>query len=95
MYQFLNTVHGCSWQRKCFKLIFLNIKFSCHPSAKEFIDKKMVISREKSISFYTKHIFTMNHTNSQRSNILNSLLKGGEYIPINDMVIQLFRAYLH
>lgn len=36
----------------------------------------MVINREKSVAFYTKHIFLAGHTSSQRLESLNNLFKG-------------------
>ena len=51
-------------------------KFSVYPQAKQFIDKKFVLKREKSVAFYTKHIFTAGQTSGQRSESLNNLIKG-------------------
>ena len=42
-------------------------KFCVYQQAKDFIDEKLVVKKEKSVSFYTKHIFTAEHTTSQRS----------------------------
>ena len=55
--------------------VFYN-KFSCYPLAKKIIDEKLVMNREKSVVFYTKHIFTAGHTSSQRSESLNNFFKG-------------------
>ena len=39
-------------------------KFSSYPLAQKFIDEKLIMNREKSVAFYTKHIFTVGHTGS-------------------------------
>ena len=36
------------------------------------------MNKEKSVTFYTKHIFIADHTSSQRSESLNNCLKGFE-----------------
>ena len=51
-------------------------KFCVYEQAKDFIDEKLVLKKEKSVAFYTKHIFTAGHTSSQRSESLNGLIKG-------------------
>ena len=47
-----------------------------YQQAKDFIDEKLGLEKEKSIAFYTKHIFTTGHASSQRSESLNGLIKG-------------------
>ena len=42
-------------------------KFCVYQQAKDFIDKKLNLKKEKSVDFYTKHIFTAGHTSNQRS----------------------------
>ena len=49
-----------------------------YQQAKDFIDEKLGLEKEKSIVFYTKHIFTAGHASSQRSESLNGLIKGFE-----------------
>ena len=51
-------------------------KFCVYKQAKYFIDEKLVLKKEKSVAFYTKHIFTAGHTRRQRSESLNGLIKG-------------------
>ena len=70
-------VHGCSPQKKNSKKSFFFLcKFCVYQQAKYFIDEKLVLKKEKSVVFYTKHIFTEGHTSSQRSKSLNGLIKG-------------------
>ena len=52
--------------------------FCVYQQAKDFIDEKLVLKKVKWVAFYTKHIFTAGHTSSQRSESLNSLIKGVE-----------------
>ena len=47
-----------------------------YQQAKDFIDEKLGLEKEKSIVIYTKHIFTAGHASSQRSESLNGLIKG-------------------
>ena len=51
-------------------------KCCLYEQAKDFIDEKLVLKKEKSVDFYTKHIFTVGHTSSQRSESLNGFIKG-------------------
>ena len=63
------------------------------------------MNKEKHVAFYTKHIYTTGHTNSQRLEYLNNFFKGfgslkeGNkllvYILIDNMVREMCRAYLH
>ena len=57
--------------------IFYN-KFCHYPAVNKFIDEKLILNKEKTVAFFTKYIFTSDHTSSQRSESLNSLLKGLE-----------------
>ena len=57
--------------------IFYN-KFQHYPEAKRFIDENLILNKEKTVDFFTKHIFTAGHINSQRSESLNSFFKGLE-----------------
>ena len=47
-----------------------------YQQAKDFIDEKLGLEKEKSIAFYMKHILTAGHASSQRSESLNGLIKG-------------------
>ena len=71
-------VHGCSPQKKSFKLSLLCSihNFFYQQTKKNFINEKLFLKKEKSVAFYTKHIFTAGHTKSQRSESMNSLIKG-------------------
>ena len=51
-------------------------KYQHYPAAKKFIDEKLISNKEKTVAFFTKHIFTAGHTSSQRSESLNSFFKG-------------------
>ena len=63
------------------------------------------MNKEKNVAFYTKHIYTTGHTNSQRLESLNNFFKGfgswkeGNellvYTLIDNMVREMCRAYLH
>ena len=55
--------------------IFYN-KFQHYPVVKKFIDEKLIMNKEKTVAFFTKHIFTAGNTNSQRYESLNSFSKG-------------------
>ena len=66
--------------------------------------KNLVLKKEKSVAFYTKHIFTAGHTSSQRLEILNSLINGfGSLkkdmvqwnLSTNDRVRSMCRTNLH
>ena len=71
-------------------------KFYIYQQAKDFIDEKLVLKKEKSAAFYTKHIFTAGHTSSQRSEFFEWFDKrfwiveegngAMEYISANDLV---------
>ena len=69
MFPSFYIVHGCLTQKKIFKNFFsiFYTKFCIYQQAKDFIDEKLVLKKEKSVAFYTKHIFTAGHTSSQRS----------------------------
>ena len=55
--------------------IFYN-KFHHYPAAKRFIDENLIFNKEKTIAFFTKHMFAAARTSSQRSEFLNSFFKG-------------------
>ena len=55
--------------------IFYN-KFQQYTAAKRFIDEKLILNKEKTVTFFTKHVFTAGHTSSQRFESLNSFFKG-------------------
>ena len=48
--------------------IFYN-QFQHNLAAKKFIDEKLILNKEKTVAFVTKHIFTACHTSSQRSEV--------------------------
>ena len=58
------------------KFTIFYTKFCFYQQAKDFINDKLVLKNEISVDFYTKHIFTAGHTSSQRSESMNSLIKG-------------------
>ena len=69
-----NTVHG--WRKR----FNLNFQFFISHSVvahllKSSLIKKLVMSRGKYVTFYTKHIFIVGHTSSQRLKSLNYFLK--------------------
>ena len=53
-------------------------KYRHYPAAKKFIDENLISNKENAVAFFTKHMFTAGHTSSQRSESLNSFLKGLE-----------------
>ena len=55
--------------------IFYN-KYRHYPAVKKFIDEKLISNKEKTVAFFTMHIFTAGHTTSQRSESFNSFFKG-------------------
>ena len=55
---------------------YFTISFKVTQLPKKNIDQKLVMNRNKSVSFYTKYIFTVGHTNSQRSQYLIDVFKG-------------------
>ena len=75
---FCNIVHGSSPKKEEFqtKFTIFYTKFCVCQQAKDFIDEELVLKKEKSVTFYTKHIFTAGHASSQRSESLNSFIKG-------------------
>ena len=56
------------------KFYIFYTKFSVYQQDKDFIDEKLVLKKEKSVAFHTKHISTAGYTSSQRSESLNSLI---------------------
>ena len=58
------------------KFTIFYTKCCVHQQDKDFIDKKLVLKKEKSVAFYTKHIFTAGYTSNKRLESLNSLIKG-------------------
>ena len=58
-------VHGCSPQKKSLKKSFLfSIQnFVCYQQAKNFIDEKLVLKKEKSVVF-TQNMFSQRDTQS-------------------------------
>ena len=54
---------------------FCYTNFCVSQQAKDVIDEKLVLKKENSVAFYSKHIFTVGHTSSQRSESLNSLIR--------------------
>ena len=69
---FMDVQHKRRFSRKVFFFLY---KFCVYQQAKYFIDEKLVLKKEKSVVFYTKHIFITGHTSSQRLVSLNSLIK--------------------
>ena len=57
------------------KLSIFYTNFCVYQQTKDFIDEKLFLKKEKSLVFFTKHIFIAGHTSSQRSESLNSLIK--------------------
>ena len=55
--------------------IFYN-NYRHYPATKKFIDEKLIFNKEKTVAFFTKHIFTAGHNSSQRSESLNIFFKG-------------------
>ena len=39
-------------------------KYRHYPAAKKFIDENLISNKEKTVAFFTKHIFTAGHTSS-------------------------------
>ena len=58
------------------KLTIFYTKLCVYQQVKDFIDEKLNLKKEKSVDFYTKHIFTAGYTSNQRSESLNDLIKG-------------------
>ena len=55
--------------------IFYN-KYRHYLAVKKLIDEKLIFNKEKTVAFFTKHIFTAGHNSSQRSESLNIFFKG-------------------
>ena len=49
--------------------------FCVYQQAKDFIDEKLVLKKEKSVTFYTKHIFTAVINNCLLFNVFMNKLK--------------------
>ena len=75
---FCVIVHGSSPKKEEFqtKFTIFYTQFCVCQQAKDFIDEELVLKKEKSVTFYTKYIFTAGHASSQRLESLNSLIKG-------------------
>ena len=60
-----------------------------------FFDENLILNKEKTVAFFTKHVFTTGHTSSLRSESLNSFFKGFEAMKREMTTWNVSNVYIH